>query len=199
MVDEEKDNKPQADISMVVFLPTEFMAPVDSNVSDEELGMAQLTLEPRQAIFEKSEDEKRQHLKALFLKGFVNRKPITRMIVDGGAAINLMSYMLCKIGKSDEDLTQTNMMLVDFKGNVSPAQGEICVELTIDSKILLTAFFVIKGRRSYNIRPDQDWIRANCCIPSTMHHPMDRRFSGSGPRRNLLKQLQKHKDGLMIE
>jgi hypothetical protein len=28
-------------------------------------------------------------------------------------------------------LTQTDMMLVDFEGNVSPAQGAICVELTI--------------------------------------------------------------------
>jgi hypothetical protein len=40
---------------MVVFLPKEFMAPVDS---DEEFGMAQLTLEPKQAIFEKPEDGK---------------------------------------------------------------------------------------------------------------------------------------------
>jgi hypothetical protein len=46
-------------------------------------------------------------LKALFLKGFVNGKPVTRMLVDGGAAVNLMSYtMLCKIGKADEDLTK---------------------------------------------------------------------------------------------
>jgi hypothetical protein len=30
---------------------------VDSNVSDEELGMDQLTLESRQAIFEKPEDD----------------------------------------------------------------------------------------------------------------------------------------------
>jgi hypothetical protein len=44
------------------------MAPIDLDASDEELGMAQLTLEPTQAIFEKPEDEKRQHLKALFLK-----------------------------------------------------------------------------------------------------------------------------------
>jgi hypothetical protein len=29
---------------MVVFLPKEFMAPADSYVSDEEFGMAQLTL-----------------------------------------------------------------------------------------------------------------------------------------------------------
>jgi hypothetical protein len=58
-----------------------------------------------------------------------------------------MSYtMLCKIGKSDKHLTQTDMMLVDFEGNISPAQGAICVELTIGSKTLSAAFFVIKGR-----------------------------------------------------
>jgi hypothetical protein len=51
-------------------------------MSVEELGMAQLTLEPRQAIFEKPNDEKRQHLKALFLKGFDNGKPVNRMLVD---------------------------------------------------------------------------------------------------------------------
>jgi hypothetical protein len=60
-------------------------------------------LEPSQAIFEKPEDEKRKHLKALFLKGFVNGKPVTRMLVDGGAAVTLMPYtMLHKIGKSEE-------------------------------------------------------------------------------------------------
>jgi hypothetical protein len=172
---------------MVVLLAKDLMAPVDSDVSGEELGMAQLTLEPRKAIFEKPNDEKRQHLKALFLKGLVNGKPVTRMLVDGGAAVNLMSYtMLCKIGKSYEDLTQTNMLFVDFEGNVSPTRGANCVELTIGSKTLPTALFVIKGRGSYNLLLGRDWIHANCCIPSTMHHPMDRRFSVGGARRNLL-------------
>jgi hypothetical protein len=146
------------------------MALVDSDMSDEKLGMAQLTLEPKQAIFENPKDEKRQHLKALFLKGFVNRKLVTMMLVVGGAAVNLMTYtMLHKIVKSDKDLTQTDMMLVDFEGNVSPAQGAIYVELTIGSKTLPTAFFVIKRRGSYNLLLGQDWIHANCCIPSTMH------------------------------
>jgi hypothetical protein len=136
-----EDYKTQADINLVVFLPKEFMAPVDLDVSDEKLGMAQLTLEPRQAIFEKPDDEKKQHLKALFLKGFIKGKPVTRMLVDGRAAVNLMPYtMLRKIGKSDEGLTQTDMMLVVFEGNVSPSQGAICVELTIGSKILPTTF-----------------------------------------------------------
>jgi hypothetical protein len=84
------------------------------------------------------EDGKRKHFNALFLKGYVNGKPVTRMLVDGGAAVNLMLYtMLRKIGKSDEDLTQTDMILVDFEGNVSPAQGAIWVELTIGSKTSL--------------------------------------------------------------
>jgi hypothetical protein len=130
--DDKEDDKPQVDINTVVFLPKEFMAPIDSDTSDEEHGMAQLTLKPKQAIFKNPEDEKRQHLKALFLKGFVNVKLVTKMLVDGGATINLMSYtMLHKIGKSGEDLTQTDMMLVDFEGNVSLAQGAIYMELTI--------------------------------------------------------------------
>jgi hypothetical protein len=125
--------------------------------------MAQLTLEPKQDIFEKPEDGKRQHLKALFLKGYVNGKLVTRMLVDGGVAVNLKLYtMLHKIGKSDEDLTQTNMMLVDFEGNVSPAQGAIYVELTIGSKTLPTALFVMKGRGSYNLLLGRDWIHDNC-------------------------------------
>jgi hypothetical protein len=57
----------------------------------------------------------------LFLRGFVNGKPVTGMLVDEEAVVNLMPYtLLRKIGKLDEDLTQTYMMLVDFEGNVSP-------------------------------------------------------------------------------
>ena len=43
------------------------------------------------------------------------------MLVDGGAAVNIMPYvMLCKLGKSQDDLTKTDMMLKDFEGVVSP-------------------------------------------------------------------------------
>lgn len=62
--------------------------------------MAQFTLELTLAIFEKPDDEKRQHLKALLLKVYVDGKPVTKPLLDGGATVNLMSYtMLHKIGK----------------------------------------------------------------------------------------------------
>ena len=158
---------------MVFVLPIEFMAPFDSDEEPEtgvEEAMAQLALELVPAAFEKPEDNKRQHLKALFMKGFVDGKPITKMPVDGGAAVNIMTYaMLRKLGKSTEDLTKTDMMLKDLEGVVSPALGALCVDLTIGSKTLPTTFFVINGKGSYCLLLGRDWIHANCCIPTTMH------------------------------
>jgi hypothetical protein len=68
-----------ADINMVFILPIEFMAPAsDGEMLDTEGGMAQLALDPMPAIFEKPEEEKRRHLKALFLKGQVDGRPVTK-------------------------------------------------------------------------------------------------------------------------
>jgi hypothetical protein len=86
---------------MVFVLPSEFMAPDnDDEKQNLEEAVAQLNLEPIPATFEKPEDEKRKHLKALFLKGFVDGKPVTKMLVDGGATVNIMPYaILHKLGK----------------------------------------------------------------------------------------------------
>jgi len=156
---------------MIFMLPMEFMAPGSSDEEPElEEAMAQLALEPVPATFEKPEDGKRQHLKALFLKGFVDGKPIMKMLVDGGAAVNIMPYaMLCKLGKGNEDLTKTDMMLKDFKGVVSLALGALWVDLTIGNKTISTTLFVINGKGSYSLLLGWDWIHANCCIQFTMH------------------------------
>jgi hypothetical protein len=122
------------------------------------------------AVFEKPTDDEGQHLKALFVKGRVDGQPVSKILIDRGAAINIMSYVIYrKLSKGDQDLTKTDMMLKDFEGNVSPAKGAICVELTIGSKTLLTTFFVINGKGAYNLLLGRDWIHANCCVPSTMH------------------------------
>jgi hypothetical protein len=83
---------------MVYFLPNEFMAPANQVVQeetfpdtneDEQLGglMAQLIL-AKQATFDKP--AKNRHMRPLYLKGYVNGKPLTKMFVDGGAAVNVM-------------------------------------------------------------------------------------------------------------
>jgi len=96
-----KGKGPSADVNMVFMLSMEFLAP---SSDDEEISLpdqiAQLALDPMTAIFEKPSDDERQHLKALFVKGSVDGQPISKILIDGGAAINIMPYMMYrKLGK----------------------------------------------------------------------------------------------------
>jgi hypothetical protein len=163
---------------MVYFLPNEFMAPANQVMQeetspdfndDEQLGglMAQLVL-AKQATFDKP--ARNQHMRPLYLKGYVNGKPLTKMFVDGGAAVNVMSYnTFRKLGMGPRDLTPTSIILNDFAGNPSDTKGCVHVDLMIGSKTLLTTFFVIEGKGAYSLLLGRDWIHANYCITSTMH------------------------------
>ena len=145
---------------MAFLLLSEFRAPTDQEVysdfdeSEYEETVAKLTV-VQQAIFDKP--VKHRHLKTLYMKGFVDGKPMNKMLVDGGAFVNLMPYTTFhKIGNRLGDLIETDMMLKDFGGNASKTQGAITVELTIGSKTLLTTFFVIYGKGSYSLLLGRD-------------------------------------------
>ena len=86
------------------------------------------------------------------MKGLVDGKPMNKMLVDGGASVNLMPYTTFR---------KLGMMLKDFGGNTSKTRGAINVELTIGSKTLLTTFSVIDGKGSYSLFLGHDWIHAN--------------------------------------
>jgi hypothetical protein len=104
------------------------------------------------------------------MKGFIDGKPMIKMLVDGGAAVNLMPYTtFCKLEKGPRDLFETDMMLKDFGDNAYKTRGAVNVELTIGSKTLTTTFFVIADKGTYSLLLSHDWIHANCCIPSMMH------------------------------
>ena len=79
---ENSEDVPTAmDVNMVFALPAEFRAP--------EAEVAELVLGPKNATFEKPEKPE-QHLKPLFIKGHIDGKPIGRMLVDGGAGVNII-------------------------------------------------------------------------------------------------------------
>ena len=63
-------------------------------ISEEEEA-ALLDFGPREAVFQKPK-ESNNHLKALYMMGHINGRSISRMLVDGGAIVNLMPYSLFK-------------------------------------------------------------------------------------------------------
>ena len=79
----------------------------------------------QQSIFDKP--VKHWHLKALYVKGMVDGKPVNKMLVDGGASINLMPYTTFrKLGKGPGDLIETDMMLKDFGVMCLRPRGNEC-------------------------------------------------------------------------
>ena len=113
---------------MAFLLSLDFRAPADQKVysdfdeSEYEDIVTKLTV-IQQAIFDKP--VKHRHLKALYVKGFVDGKPMSKMLVDGGASVNLMPYTtFCKLGKGPGDMMETDMMLKDFGGNAFKAWGQ---------------------------------------------------------------------------
>jgi hypothetical protein len=92
------DVKISADTHMVFVLPAEFHTRIH-----EESSFAQLDLGPRPVIFEKPQAKSYKHLKALYLKGYINGQPVTKMLVDTGAAVNIMPYsVLHRLGHPPE-------------------------------------------------------------------------------------------------
>jgi hypothetical protein len=159
------DDETSAGTNMVFILPAEFCAP-----GLDEAPVAQLDCGPRPVIFEKPRERSYRHLKALYLRGYINGQPVNKMLVDTGAAVNIMPYsMLRRLGRSSSDLIKTNVTLSDFNGQASEAQGVLNVDLTVGRKTIPTTFFIVDSKSTYAVLLGRDWIHANCCIPSTMH------------------------------
>ena len=112
---------------MAFLSPLEFRAPADQEVysdfdESEYVEIVAKLIVIQQAIFDKL--VKHRHLKALYVKGFVDGNLISKMLVDGGASVNLMPYTTFrKLSKGLGDLIETDMMLKDFGGNASKTRG----------------------------------------------------------------------------
>jgi hypothetical protein len=161
---EASPERPGMDVNVIIFS-------VDCTIiGDNEPVVAQFDFGPKEATFTKPK-ESINHLKPLFVRGHIDGIPIAKMLVDGGAAINLMPYSLYrKLGKQDHKLVKTNMTLSGVGTDSSiKARGVTSIELTIGTKTLATAFFIANVEGNYSLILGRDWIHTNQCISSTLH------------------------------
>jgi hypothetical protein len=115
-------------------------------------------------------EESSQHLKPLYVRGHIDGRPISRMLIDGSATVNLMSnYGFKKFGREDDEQMKTNLMLNGVGGNPMEARGVVSMELTVGSKSLTTTFFIVEVQDNCSVILYRDWIHANHCVPSTLH------------------------------
>jgi hypothetical protein len=158
--EDEPTTQPSLDINMVFVIPGEFCVPL--------MKIAELCARVERAVFERP-PKLGEHMKPLYIKGHLDGVPVGRMMVDGGTSVNIMPVLLFeKLSHQEKDLNRTNMSLSGFSGDLAEARG-VSKELTMGSKTMPTAFFIVDVRGRYNMLLGRDWIHVNGCAPSMPH------------------------------
>ena len=114
------------------------------------------------------------HLRPLFITANFGGVPVPKVMVDGGAAINLLPHrMLSKMGRTEKDLIPTRLTVTNFAGGITKTHGILDVDVIVGSKELKIAFFVVDTTSTtYNALLGRDWIHQSLCVPSTLHQQL---------------------------
>jgi hypothetical protein len=122
---DQETNTNAVNCNMVYVLPREFMSLERLELEEnEDKGAAQGAIQEAQGatpvllitenegfevgkmVFENPSKQMTQHLKPLYIKAHMNGRPVNKVLVDNGAAVNILPYkMLSKLAKTEEDLT----------------------------------------------------------------------------------------------
>jgi hypothetical protein len=98
-------------------------------------------------VLKRPNEDMKRHLKPLYIWAKVEDVEINTVIIDGGAAINLIpSMLLKKLGKSIDDLKPHNMVLYDFGGKTSKALGIILLNVHVGTVQRPTLFVVVPSK-----------------------------------------------------
>ena len=111
-----------------------------------------------------------KYVRPLFIKVYLNGVMVNKVLVDNGAAINIMpSSTLKKINKKNSKLIQTQVIISRFASDKKDTKGSIPIDTMVGSKKSRVAFFIVDVNPSYNALLGRDWIHANKYIPSFVH------------------------------
>ena len=98
---------------------------------------------PQKVMLEKPSVEMTRHIKPLYIRAHLNGRPVSKVLIDNGSAINVMPLrMLRALGRSINDLIETEVGVFAFTGEVSKTLGILPIDITIGSKTALSTFFL---------------------------------------------------------
>ncbi|KAG5554687.1 hypothetical protein RHGRI_012296 [Rhododendron griersonianum] len=124
-------------------------------------------------VLRSPDDASTRHLKPLYVKVHMNGQPISKVLVDNGAVVNILpSRMMKLLNKTSNDLILTEVTVGNFAGGCSPAKGVISLQLQLGTRKMNTTFFVVDSSSNYNALLGRYWIHINGCVPSSLHQAL---------------------------
>jgi hypothetical protein len=163
-------------VNVVLILPIEYDVP--SEVTDEEddfegsemanhkpvcyYVMGNGCVEEQQAVFEKPHEGMKNHLKPLFTRAKVNNVGVNKVLIYGGAVVNLMPHsLLRKIDKFNTDLHTHNIVL----SNYGCHSGRCLCWKYCEANLVPSCAF--EGKLQFALGQGMDPWSGSCAINST--------------------------------
>ena len=124
-------------------------------------------------IFEKPDEVMKSHLRPMHIKADIARKMVNRVLVDGGAGINLLpESMLIKFERTVDQLIKENVVVTNFIGKTSTSKGIIMLNVRVETVDRVTSFIVVASKAGYNTLFGKEWIQGVGMVPSTLHQKL---------------------------
>lgn len=116
-------------------------------------------VEEQNTFFERPYCGMKSHLKPLFIRANIENIGINKLLMYGGAEVNLMlRSILNKIGKFDTDLRPHNMVLSNYEGKIDTPMGVIQLDLTVGTITRPRLFMVIALGVNSNLLLERELI-----------------------------------------
>ena len=96
----------------------------------------------QKVILEKPTVEMTRHIRPLYARAHFYGKPVFKVLMDNGSAINVMSLrMLRALGRGIGDLIETEVSISAFTREISKTLAVLLIDITVGGKTSLSYFF----------------------------------------------------------
>ncbi|KAL0394684.1 UNVERIFIED_CONTAM: putative protein K02A2.6 [Sesamum latifolium] len=110
------------------------------------------------------------HNRPLFVVGYVREQKVSRILIDGGSAVNILPLRILKeLGIPIDEHSNSRLMIQGFNQGGQRAVGIIRLQLTMEDMVSTALFHVIDAKTSYNMFLGRPWLHENVVVPSTWH------------------------------
>ncbi|CAL2257736.1 unnamed protein product [Prunus armeniaca] len=110
------------------------------------------------------------HLKPLYVGAHFDGVPVSKVLVDMGATVNILpASIMRKLKKGSDELIPTETTVSGFVGDTTTSKGILPLQVRVGQKVRMTAFFVVETTAHFNALLGRDWIHESMCVPSSLH------------------------------
>ncbi|XP_026400252.1 uncharacterized protein LOC113296137 [Papaver somniferum] len=127
---------------------------------------------PRESITFTNEDicYPGEHLRPLYLTAHINKHPLKRAFIDGGASLNMISlHMLESLGVSRASIKTGATTVRGFGRQTQTAIGIVHLMMKIGPIRALTPFYMLEDDTTFHVLLGRGWLLNHKVVASTYH------------------------------